>query len=85
MLLHSFSWHSHLQSPTRQQFGREGEKKETVPTAIGGEMEGGELSKFIGKGNIKDIIKGVAVYVDGEKIDIGLFLNYNSYSYYIKL
>ncbi len=38
-------------------------------TAIGGEMEGGELLKFIGKGNIKGIIiiKGVADYADGEK------------------
>ena len=44
-------------------------RKKAVPTAIGGEMEGGELLKFIGKGNIKGIIiiKGVADYGDGKK------------------
>ncbi len=43
--------------------------KRAVPTAIGGEMEGGELMKFIGKGNIKGIIiiKGVADYGNGGK------------------
>ncbi len=44
-------------------------RKKAVPTAIGGEMEGGELMKFIGKGNIKGIIiiKGVAGYGDGRE------------------
>ncbi len=44
-------------------------RKKAVPTAIGGEMEGGELLKFIRKGNIKGIIiiKGVADYGDGRK------------------
>lgn len=37
--------------------------------AIGGEMEGGELLRFVGKGKIKGviIIKGIADYGDGEK------------------
>ncbi len=37
--------------------------------AIGGEMEGGELLRFIGKGKIEGVIviKGVADYGDGEK------------------
>ncbi len=41
-----------------------------APTAIGGEMKGGELMKFIGKGNIKGIIiiKGVADYGGGLRL-----------------
>ena len=43
--------------------------KESVPTAIGGEMEGGELSTFIGKKEVSGIIiiKGVADFGDDRK------------------
>lgn len=41
----------------------------TVPTAIGGEMEGGELMQFAQERKIKGVIviKGVADYADGTK------------------
>ena len=43
--------------------------KESVPTAIGGEMEGGELLTFIGKKEVSGIIiiKGVADFGDDQK------------------
>ncbi len=53
------------------------EMKIAVPEAIGGEMEGGELLKFINKNNnIKGIIiiKGVADYGDEKKSDQWQFM-----------
>ena len=57
--------------------------------AIGGEMEGGELLRFIGKGKIEGVIviKGVADYGDGEKKKDWQFtaasaaFNYTEYKY----
>ena len=44
-------------------------RKTAVPTAIGGEMEGGELLKFVLENKITGIIiiKGIADYADGKK------------------